>query len=748
MPYELNRTYTLAFSRFTPYNGELYIILREADTGSEKPKGYESSPWFLRVKALPFQKNMDYGEIWTQYKCKCIGYIEDTLVGRTEFPKFVQDWGFVNEKLYGNADPARPLYFVTCDPPDDRDGTPRPGCWVRDPQTGFRHLLRNTPNLSVGQYVRVFPFKQGDQWHFLSEEQYHNKQACKRRIEFMTKEFPENTEADCKVHSIDSNGVMLLHPTAKELFIQRPATGVLPKIEETVRVKCVKISKEGYPKLVWTGNYAAISVDNLSDLSLPLAGESLEVEYKSSLVYPVGATAPDIDKQLGQVIINTVAAMMNSKGGSIFIGVQDDGTVCGVEKEGSFLMTESEDERHYSPTCDGMQQKITNTVKKKLGTAAGSLVNVIPRRHPESQHLVLEIKVQANEMDIPVYVDGKELFARYPGETQHLYGEAAARFIVDRLRRLDEKHHGKKGKNEESVGTKELDDIISEKLPVMNSSITSEVTPLTLPPMVPFQRQYVEALDGFEGLAFDGYFAGPAKTWPDLFIELLKQLAQTDPAKFEALPTEPAFFARGGRPVFARTGSRIRLHTPHKSPLGLNGNIRVDRSFGSKENFLKDNGLFVRLVRHFGLKPEQFTIWVGKREQDTSVTTAPAVPQSITGGDSLVPTSQNMPAGHGQQLRVTFPDGGVVCEGSAILTLVKAIEKIGSKKVKQLGILSRGVPLVTDEKPDAASNRYAKSYRETGDGHYVLSYSGTPEKVGFLNQIATRLNVTLKVEII
>ena len=759
MPYELNTIYTLAFSRFASWNGQRYIVLKDLDTGSEKPQGFESSPWVLRVMVLPFQENWDDGEKWTQYKCKCIGYMEDTLTGKmTGFPKLVQDINFINEKLYGNAVPDRPLQFEACDAPGSfkRDGRPVTDWRVQDPQTRKPYTLFHEPDenlsgLGIGQKVSGYLVKNGEWWQFLSEAKYRNEVECKRRIETMSKVFPANTEADCKVLSIDSTWVKLRHSQIdSDLLILRSSASVLPRIGETVRVKCRKISDVGFPILAWAGDYArtVIPVDRLPDLSLPAGGESKEVEYKSSLVYPVGATSPDIDKQLGQVIINAIAGMMNSKGGTIYVGVRDNGTICGVENEGSFLMTESEDVWSYKPTCDGMQQKITNTVKKKLGYAAASLVEVIPRRHPESQHLVLEIKVQANETDIPVYVNGKELFARYSGETQGLLGEAAARFIVDRLRRLDEKRHDPKGMGKEPVGAQGVCEEISQKLPVIKTISEDPPLPVSLPSMVPFLRQYVEALDGFEGLAFDGEYVGSAKTWPDLFVELLKQLAVIDPDKFEKLPKDPSFHARNGKPIFARTGQRIRIpnSTDH---LGPKGDIRFDRTFGNKENFLRDNNLFIRLVRHFGLKPEQFTIWVGKQRQDISVASTPAVQKGNTAGSAL-PAAAPAPAlaGHGQKLRVTFPDGSVLCERSAILTLVKAIEKIGSKKVMQLGILSRGVPLVADKKTDAASNKYATSYRETGDGYYVLSYSSTSEKAGLLNEIANRLNVTLKVEII
>lgn len=110
-------------------------------------------------------------------------------------------------------------------------------------------------------------------------------------------------------------------------------------------------------------------------------------------------------------------------------------------------------------------------------------------------------------------------------------------------------------------------------------------------------------------------------------------------------------------------------------------------------------------------------------------------------------TSATARAGYGQQLLVVFPDGSQFREMSAALTFTKTIEKIGSERVMQLGILSCGVPLVTKEKPISATNKYAGKYHETGDGYFVLTYSGTKEKAGFLNKIIKKLGLDWKVTI-
>ena len=622
--YEKGKIYKFAFSRIAFWNDERYIVLKEMDTEQEKPGGYAASPWVLRVKALPFQEKWDNGEEWSHYDCLVTGFMKDCGF-ETTFPQLVQERKSVDEKLYGNADFDAPLSFFVTDTSGAfaPDGTQMSRWRVRDPKTNFFHYINfaNEENtaFTLGQVVDVHPYRDNpeDTLHFISSATYGKIQAKQRRIQNMPVVFPLGCEVDCKVLSIDDpRFVMLSHPQIPEAIrIQKLPSALLPSIGETVRVKCTGFTATGWPILAWTGVFAetTIPVENLPVLVLPEGGESKVVEYKSSLVYPAGGTLPDVDKQLGQVIVRTAASMMNSEGGSIFVGVENDGTVCGIEKEGSFLMTDSEDEKKYPPDFDGMQLKINNIFKKKLGDSVGSLVEILPRQNPESNHLVLEIKVRANETDIPAYVNGRDLYVRYSGQTQLLVGEQAARFIVDRLRRLDGKRNKTMALSDDAADKliKKISDIlpvqthdhvVKDELPIIPASNTT----------VPFERHHVDALSGFSGLAYDNMFVGSAKSWPDLLVELLKQLALIDPVKFEALPDEKDFKGRGGRQIFARKGARTRLRDASEY-LGPNGDIRVDRLDGNKENFLKDSGLFVRLVRHFGLKPEQFRIWTGKK---------------------------------------------------------------------------------------------------------------------------------------
>lgn len=59
-------------------------------------------------------------------------------------------------------------------------------------------------------------------------------------------------------------------------------------------------------------------------------GESKTVEFKSTLRYGLRQKAPD--KGVEHSAIKNLAAFLNSEGGTLFIGVDDDGNILGLEK--------------------------------------------------------------------------------------------------------------------------------------------------------------------------------------------------------------------------------------------------------------------------------------------------------------------------------------------------------------------------------------------------------------------------------
>lgn len=99
------------------------------------------------------------------------------------------------------------------------------------------------------------------------------------------------------------------------------------------------------------------TVDDAMSLEELIAkGESEELEFKSSLRWDVREGT--VNKKLEDVVLKTVAAFANGQGGTLLIGVSDDGTVIGLENDYKALGGANKDK---------YQLHLTNLFRNALG---------------------------------------------------------------------------------------------------------------------------------------------------------------------------------------------------------------------------------------------------------------------------------------------------------------------------------------------------------------------------------------------
>jgi hypothetical protein len=95
------------------------------------------------------------------------------------------------------------------------------------------------------------------------------------------------------------------------------------------------------------------------------AGESSELEFKSSLRWDHERAS--VNRQLEDVVVKTVSGLMNASGGAVLIGVRDDGSVGGIEKD---YQTLKRGDR------DGFHQHVHHLVASRIGADLCSLIRV------------------------------------------------------------------------------------------------------------------------------------------------------------------------------------------------------------------------------------------------------------------------------------------------------------------------------------------------------------------------------------
>ena len=154
--------------------------------------------------------------------------------------------------------------------------------------------------------------------------------------------------------------------------------------------------------------------------SLIAQGESERLEFKSTARWDLRQGR--VNKALAQSIAKTIAALANHRGGSLLIGVADDGSIVGIEHDYRTLR---------KPNRDGFEQFLMTLVRERLGAHVCRLI------HP----LIAQIdgkdvcRVVVEPAPSPVFVDEQgtaRLYVRTGNATRALDARETLEFVSGR----------------------------------------------------------------------------------------------------------------------------------------------------------------------------------------------------------------------------------------------------------------------------------------------------------------------------
>jgi hypothetical protein len=141
---------------------------------------------------------------------------------------------------------------------------------------------------------------------------------------------------------------------------------------------------------------------------LVLMGESAALEFKATYQWDVVQNQPN--KALRKSCLKTIAAFMNSEGGTLLIGVNDDGTIFGLDKDLSIV----------GGSLDRFQQTLVNAIAEFIGPAFAHYYRI--RIEPAQEKLVCVVEV--DPVGDGVFLKGenntREFFVRSGNTTRSL----------------------------------------------------------------------------------------------------------------------------------------------------------------------------------------------------------------------------------------------------------------------------------------------------------------------------------------
>ncbi len=151
-------------------------------------------------------------------------------------------------------------------------------------------------------------------------------------------------------------------------------------------------------------------------MELIALGESATLEFKSTLQWDV--VQEKVNKHLRKQVLKTIAAFLNSSGGILVIGVEDDGNIFGLE----------EDLARLNHSTDRFANQLVTLVTDYIGAEFSNDINVDFEAVDGKQ----VCRVDVSPAFIPAYLRGnrgKEFWIRFGPTSRILDSEATVNYI-------------------------------------------------------------------------------------------------------------------------------------------------------------------------------------------------------------------------------------------------------------------------------------------------------------------------------
>lgn len=298
--------------------------------------------------------------------------------------------------------------------------------------------------------------------------------------------------------------------------------------------------------------------------------EGLKVEFKTSAFYEPGEHNPGFRQM--RTIAETVAAFMNTEGGTLYIGVADDGTIRGIDGDLDVLAFQSssvalkqnamnDSEFTYKATRDHYQLKLQHIFQAFLSPNHVKYVESIGFGHmtKTSKEWCCRIIVKKCGEDDFVYCNEKygatkpvveEIFIRIGNEKKRLEGRARDEFVRDRVmagfNAQKEAVRAAVAAVDMGTGYAAVMDSVRELLDRLDKHHIGPGVVVT--GAQPLDEEHLKPMSKPKGVVFDGAHLCDVKSWKEVFRAIYIKLNEISSATFDSLPeTESKWFKRAKR---------------------------------------------------------------------------------------------------------------------------------------------------------------------------------------------------------
>lgn len=355
--------------------------------------------------------------------------------------------------------------------------------------------------------------------------------------------------------------------------------------------------------------------------------EGQKLEFKTSVFYAPGSHNPSL-KQM-RTIAETVAAFMNAEGGSLVVGVADNGTVKGIDEDLDVLglmsssvalkLPQMDDSSFdYKATHDHYQLKLQHVFQAFLSPNHVGLYSISFVKTPQTKTICCKIDVKKCAEDDFVYCSEKyaadkpaveEIFVRIGNEKTRLQGRARDEFVEKRVKagfdsqlktlRDSMLMTGAQGTNAVLASVRELlAKIDGGKLPGAQITVSGGH---------PFTEKAVTAAKKVKALAWEGQHYAEVNGWQELVLKVLEKLQEIDAAKFDELAVQAEY----KKQLVIIQKAREKHPDCYPAKFGVGGKIRVKKSLGNKMYLWREDMALRKMIAAFGVDVSKFMFVAG-----------------------------------------------------------------------------------------------------------------------------------------
>jgi hypothetical protein len=187
---------------------------------------------------------------------------------------------------------------------------------------------------------------------------------------------------------------------------------------EVRRELMAQVIAEGYSTLVSGETDSDLTEEELDLSKVVMHGESDDVEFKSTL--RINLHTGNKDPRIELSILKTLTAFLNTNGGTLLVGISDDGSPVGIQADGF----ENEDK---------MSQHLVNIVKARMGVSAMTHIHARFDDHEDNRVMV----IKCAKAPTPVFVkdvDRERFYIRTGPTTTELSLSQTQEYIKQRFR--------------------------------------------------------------------------------------------------------------------------------------------------------------------------------------------------------------------------------------------------------------------------------------------------------------------------